>query len=683
MKRSLFWLAAAAAGWTCQPAVFAATVSANLEPNDAAHLETVIVSAPLRKTQAETALPVTVLDGAELRDRAAGSIGATLDNSPGLANASFGPGVGQPVIRGQSGPRVQVLENGTSSADAAGVSADHAVAVEALLADSIEVLRGPAALLYGGGAIGGVVNVIDNRIPRSLPEKTGGSIELRHNSADDDSAGVLKLEGAAGNLAWHLDGVYRDWNDVDIPGHAFDRRHLDTEYSSDGHIANTGGRNRSASGGLSWIFDQGYLGFSVTDLRNKYGIPLNEEAEGDAINGVHIDMQQQRYDIAGEWRPEGGPLSAIRERLTYTDYEHSEVENTGEIGTTFTNETWENRLELVHREIAGWTGVVGLQLKRSDFAAQGEEGFIPESISRSSGVFVVEDYRAGAWIYELGLRYDRDSVDPDGAGLRRRNFDNLSGSASALWNIDSQWSLGLALSRSQRAPTVEELFSNSGAEAGDLVVHEATEAIEVGSADLKQETSRNIDLTLNYNGRYAQGYVTVFDNDFRDFIALVDSGDEQDDTPIMNYLQRDARFRGVEFNLTLPLAQAGWGEVSVDVYGDRIRGEFDGGDNVPRLPPFRIGSRLNVKAGDFAAYAGVLHAADQDRSGPFEDDTEGYNRVDAGVSYTLKTFGDTSTLLFLRGTNLTNQTIRNSASVLRAVAPESGRSVQGGVRFTF
>jgi iron complex outermembrane receptor protein len=516
-----------------------------------------------------------------------------------------------------------------------------------------------------------------------MPDKTHGAAELRHNSNNDGNTEVLKLDGGAGAIAWHLDGVYREWGNVDIPGQSFDRKTTDMQYSSDGHIANTDGRNHTVTGGLSWIFDSGYLGLSVSDMHNRYGIPLDEDAQGDDDNGVHIDMEQKRYDMAGEWNDLGSAIDPLRWHLTYSDYQHQEVENTGDVGTTFTNKTRENRFEVVHREFAGWNGVAGLQLKRSDFAAAGEESFIPESITSSGGLFLLENTVRGPLTYELGLRYDRDGVDPDSNILNRRNFNNLNGSASALWNIDDTWSLGLALTRAQRAPTVEELFSNATSAPGDLIAHDATHAIEVGDAGLKQETSRNVDLTLHYKSEYAHGYVTVFHNDFHNFIALLDSGLEQDGTPILEYHQADARFNGAEFDITVPLARTPVGRFSLDVYGDTTRGEFTRGGDVPRLPPFRIGTRLNLNAGAMTAYAGVLHAAAQDRPGELGSDTDGYNRVDAGISYQLKSTEQLSTLLFVRGTNLTNQEIRNSVSLLKDVAPEAGRAVEAGVRFTF
>ena len=677
MKHSFLWLAATAAGCAASCAHGAD------DSNTAAgvRVENVIVTAPLHKTAAETALPVTVIGGDELRQRAAGSIGATLDTSPGLANASFGPGVGQPVIRGQQGPRVQVLENGAASGDASGVSADHAVTVEPMLAETIEVLRGPSTLLYGGGAIGGVVNVIDNRIPKKLLDAPTGAVEYRHNSGDDADTTVLKADGSSGQFGWHVDGVYRDWNDSEIPGSSFDRRNVaDLSQNSDGHVDNTAGRNHSLAAGGSWIFDSGYLGASVNDMSNYYGIPTVAGGE----SGVHIDMRQKRYDIAGEWDDPNDVIDALRGRLTYTDYQHEELEDTGEVGTRFTNKTWQNRLELVHQPLFGWHGVIGLQLKRSDFAAAGEESFIPESIGKGAGLFVIEDYHYRDFVYELGLRYDRDRIDPDSGSADDKSFNNLSASAGGTWKFAPNWSLGLALSHSERAPTVEELFSNVENAPEDYVVHGATQSIEVGDPDLDRETSRNVDLTLSYKGGRFDGYVTLFDNRFKDFIFLANSAEVgAEGAPILLYSQEDAHFTGAEFNLTTLLAEFARGKLSVDLYGDTVRGELDRSGAVPRMPPLRIGTRLKWEGANLDAYAGVLHAARQDRAGEFEKETDGYDRVDAGVDYHLTTWSERDTQLFLRGTNLTNQTIRASTSFLRDYAPEPGRSIEAGVRFSF
>jgi iron complex outermembrane receptor protein len=630
MKRSSIWLAVAGCVYGA-----GATAADPQEQGVPIPKEYMLVTVPLHKKEAETALPVTVLSGDELHARMAATLGATLQQSPGLSSASFGPGVGQPVIRGQQGPRVRVLQNGVANADASGVSADHAVTVEPLLAESVEVLRGPATLLYGGGAIGGVVNVIDNRIPRARPEAgISGAIEQRHDSATDGNTSVFKLDGGVGSIAWHLDGVYRDWNEVDIPGLAFNRATVDDlDESSDGYIANSDGRNHTLSGGLSWIFDRGHIGFSVSDMRNKYGIPSGGHVHGGEGHGdedhdhgdegddhdehadeahhggdIRIDLRQTRYDLAGELRELGAGIEALRWRLAYSDYKHSEWEG-AEKATTFTNETWEGRFEAVHAELAGWHGVLGLQLKDTDFAALGEEAFIPPSTTRSVGVFLLEDHHRGDWVYELGLRLDRDRIDPAGEALREQSFNNVGASAAALWNFHAEWSLGLALSGSQRAPTVEELFSNAGAAERhndhfhyhDAVVHAASRSVEVGNAELEQETSRNLDVTLRYGGAGANGYVTAFYNDFRDFIFLANTGFEYAEVPVLEYQQEDARFHGVEFELKLPLAALGGGDVGIDFYGDWVRGRLADSGDVPRMPPWRLGTRLNFSSGAVGA----------------------------------------------------------------------------------
>lgn len=672
------------------------------QAHNPAVLDEVLVSAPLHKSSAETALPVSILHGDRLRDQATGTLGGSLEQTPGIHNASFGPGVGQPVIRGQHGPRVQVLQNGIATADAASVSADHATATEPLLAESVEVLRGPATLLYGGGAIGGVVNVIDNRIPTRPPEKAfSGALEQRHDSASDGNTSVLRLDGGVGSIAWHLSGVYRDWNDLDINGLAFNRKALDDwDESSKGVINNSHGRNDTLTAGLSWIFDTGYLGFSVSHANNHYGIPSgghvhahgedhdhdHDDDHGHAGHGdIRIDMQYTRYDAAGEWRELGPVLDTLRWRLTYTDYQHHELEG-GVRATSFRNETWENRVELSHAEIGGWRGAVGLQLKQRKFAATGEEAFVPESRTESAGLFLIEDYRHGHWLHEFGLRVDWDRLDVDGVHGEER-FTSRSASFSSLWDFAPNWQAGLALSYSQRAPVVEELYANHDRfhwhddhyHFHDPVTHAATQSLELGNPELDRETSRNADLSLRYQGQGFRASVTAFYNDFDDYIYLHNTGFEYEETPVLAYRQQDARFYGLEFDSSIELGDF----FDLEFYGDAVRGRLDDGTHVPRLPPYRIGSRLRFHSGGFGAYVGYLHGAKQERAGQHEIGTDSYHRIDAGLHYSIGFGGGTELRLFVNGKNLSNKTLRNSSSFLRHYAPEAGRSADIGFRFSF
>ncbi|PLW69206.1 TonB-dependent receptor [Pseudohalioglobus lutimaris] len=668
-------------------------------------LEHVLVSVPLHKKTAETALPVTVLSGDELRRVAASSIGDTLSNTPGLANASFGPGVGQPVIRGQQGARVTVLQNGTSSADASNLSADHAVSVEPLLADSIEVLRGPSTLLYGGGAIGGVVNVLDNRIPTSLPDEPSGGLEYRHDSASDMDNVVGRLEGGSGNFALHVDALYRDWSDLEIPGYAErvdhdeGEEHGEEEAGRKGVLENTGGRTRSLTLGGSYHFEDGFFGLAVSRLENTYGIPAGahahhgeeeyvddnkgEEQDEGEEEGVTLDVEQVRYDAALHWHEPVAGLEVVRGFLTYTDYEHKEIEGSGEVGTTYANDSWEGRLELVHETMANFHGVFGLQIKSAEFSALGEEAFIPVTDSDETGLFLLEDWHRGDWTFEFGARYDHDKRDPDSAVARSTSFNAVSASVSALWNFAADWQIGAALSAAERAPTIEELYSNvEASNQSELVVHAATNAIEIGSVDLETETSNNLDVSIDWLGDEHYVSFTVFYNDFVDYIGLLATGEEVDEVMVYAYDQEDAEFYGIEIDSEFTLAGPGDGDLRLRLFGDLIRGELDNGDNVPRLPPRRVGARLSWTNDSWQFWGQVVDAADQDRAGANAEETDGYTRWDMGLDYRLPIAAG-ELVAFVNLNNISDEEIRLSTSFLRDVAPEGGRSIEAGLRYSF
>ena len=670
-------------------------------------LEHVIVTGVLHKTQAETALPVTVVSGEELRNISTNSIGDTLGSMPGIANASFGPSVGQPVIRGQQGPRVSVLQNGTGSGDASNNSSDHAVSVEPVLAESVEVLRGPSTLLYGGGAIGGVVNVIDNRIPTKQIEGLSGAGEIRYGDVNDETTAVLKLEGGSGPFAFHLDGVKRDSNDTNIPGYATNSA-FDTPEGKKDVIENTDYDMDTFTFGASFVGDNGFFGLAVSELSNNYGIPAGthahhddededhdgdehededhhnedeDEHEEEGEENIRIDVEQTRYDLRGGLTNIDGLIDEMRVALTYNDYQHREIEGNGEVGTKFTNESMEGRLELVHGDINGLVGAFGLQFEDSDFAAVGEEAFIPATNTQSYGVFIVEDFHHNDAIYEFGLRYDVDDYDADVGS--DESFKSFSASVAGSWTLSQNWHFGAALSSSERAPVVEELYSNNTNDLGDYVVHAATNRIEIGDSNLSNEQSNNLDLSLDYHGDMVDAYLTFYYNDFSDYIYLANGNIEQDETDVYFFRQEDAKFYGVEFDVTTALGQALGGDIELRVFGDAITGELDSSGDVPLLPPLRIGSELNYQNGAFGSYLAVLNAADQDNPGEFENKTDGYTRWDAGVDYRFGKQDSQNALVFLKLKNLTDEEIRNSVSVLRDQAPEAGRSIVAGIRVSF
>jgi iron complex outermembrane receptor protein len=679
-------------------------------------MEHVIVTTAIHKTNAETALPITVINKDELRDQLSSSIGETLGSVPGISNASFGPSVGQPVIRGQQGPRVSVLQNGTNSADASNASADHAVSVEPILAESIEILRGPSTFLYGGGAIGGLVNVIDNRIPDTLPKKLTGAIETRYGSVNDEKTTVIKVEGAISNIAFHLDGVQRDSNDLNIEGYAVNGSAEDELEGSNGFIGNSSANMDSYTLGASYIGEGGFIGIAINKLDNNYGIPLGSHEhhddhdqhadeggdddhdqhadeggdddhdqhadEGGDDEGIRLALKQTRIDLRGGLSNPTHAISDIRWTLTHSDYQHQEIEGNGEVGTSFSNKGWEGRFELVHKEINGLLGAVGFQFEDSEFSAMGEEGFIPTTAINRIGIFLVEDFHTDSAIYEIAARIDHDKFDPTGA-LKSKRYSSLSLSTSVMWEVGENWHLGTALSLAKRAPVTEELFSNSVSRPGDYIIHAATDSIELGNLDLEVEQSKNLDISFSYHRESLDAYLTLYYNNFDDYIFAENTGNLQDETAIYMYQQEDAKFYGLEFDTSIDIGQSLGGNIALQIFGDVVRGKLVNAGNVPRMPPARIGGRINYDAEPFSAYISVLAANDQNRAGNFEQPTNGYTRWDAGINYVFAMSPDTEVGIFLKIKNITDEEIRESVSLLRDQAPAGGRSVEAGIRVHF
>ncbi len=490
---------------------------------------------------------------------------------------------------------------------------------------------------------------------------------------------------------------------MDIPGSTIaggDGDHV--ENATDGYIPNTDGEKRSHTLGASYMFERGYIGVAVNRLDRNYGIPPgahqheeagehgeeHEEQAGHATDHadaepvpIRVDVEQTRYDLRADVHPAVDAFDSVKWFLTYSDYQHRELEG-AEVGTRWSNDSWENRLELQHRPLGDWHGVVGLQTRQFELAAVGEESFIPRTDVSRYGLFLVEDYHVGDLLFELGARWDTDELDPE-AGADSEAFDSVSVSGSTLWQMDSRWSLGLALSRSERAPVIEELYSNAGNSPGTYVEHVASAAIELGDPSLTTERSRNVDLTINYRTPGVDGYVTVFHNDFADFIHLANTGTEQGETSIYAYRQQDAAFTGVEYEVTLALGELGTGTISLDLFGDWIEGDLDDGSDVSRLPPLRVGSRLQWTGPALSAYLAVLDAQEQDKPGDHETSTAGYTRWDAGIDYRIDLAASAQLQVFIKLKNLSDEDIRNATSLLRDIAPEPGRSVESGLRFTF
>ena len=653
-----------------------AVVAQNITHNEYELNEVVISASPLEESSAGINQAVSVLTGESLHSKAAATIGETLQDEPGVTNSGFGPGVGKPVIRGQAGNRVKVMQDSLGTLDASSASGDHAITTEALLAERIEVLRGPATLRYGNGAIGCVVNVIDNRIPDELPDETTGAFEYRHNMVSDQNSTVMLLEGAlsetpVGNWAWHLDGLYRDSNNTKIKGYA---QQLEPgEDPADnrrthGYIDNTDTQATAGTAGLSWIGEKGFVGISISEMENFYGIPPESYRNDETPELIQIDMEQTRFDLKAEWADVLPGFELGRFRVSHNDYEHVEIEN-GTKGTRFTNEAIEARVELLHQEVVGWTGAIGFQIEDRQFAAIGDEAFIPKSDINNRGLFWVGETNHGDWSYELGLRLDRQTIDPDDNSEISHNTQSLS--LGGLWQMTDSQSLSLSLSHAQRAPSVEELLS--------FGPHHACESFDIGNPDLDEETSQNVEFGYQYHGAIDLS-INLFYNAIDDFIFKRNTGlvDPDDELSIFQFQQEDASFKGVEANMGLQLSDT-W---RLELFGDHVRAELDNSGDVPRIPPLRYGLSLGYQADQWSTRLKLTEVEEQDQPGEFEEKTTGYTRLDGHIHYHLDTVNGTW-ILSLKANNLLNEEIRNATSFLREIAPEPGRSLELGARLSF
>lgn len=682
------------------------------DPKD---LDAVVVNASPFKGSAESlARPVEVLSGQAFDRAKASNLGDTVSRLPGVQSSYFGTGVGRPVIRGQDGPRVQVLSSGVGSMDASTVSADHAVSIEPFLADQIEVLKGPATLLFGSGAIGGAVNVVDGRLPDSLPdEPLSGRVELRGNTINDERSGMFRLDGVQGNWVLHLDGLIRDTDDYDIPGYAVSQ-HPEEEGEEEhdeerikGLLPNSAIKTRAGAVGATWLGERAYFGLAASTYRTNYGIPAgahvhddhgheDEEEVHEEESAVRIDMVQNRIDLkAGAYDPLPF-LEAINLRGAYNDYEHVELEG-GLAATRFSNEGKELRMEAVQKAFKGWRGVFGLQYGSADFGAFGEEAFVPSTVTDTLGLFVVEEKDFGPLKVELGGRHEKVSLDAEDRAKRDFTVTSLSG--AAIWRIGPVFDLRFGLDSAERAPTNEELYAGG--------THVATQSVEIGDAGLDKEHSRRVEIGLHAHTERLDFKVTAYQTDFDDFIYLADTGIEED-LPVRLWTQQDARFKGMEAEARLHLvdsAQAGaW---DLRVFGDTVRATLQGsgsreasfdvphgdhahhykvelaqGGNLPRIPATRLGASLDWSLAGWSASLGAVRYGKQDDVAVNEEASAGYTLVDAHLSYRWDR-PDTSWEVFLDGSNLSDQEARPHTSLLRDLAPLPGRSVAFGIRAYF
>ncbi len=669
----------------------------------ATEVEDVVVTAlPLGRGANDIVSSVAVLTGDELVHRRQSTLGETLNGIPGVNSDTFGGGASRPIIRGQTSPRVRVLSNGAALLDASEISPDHAISVEPLLVDGIEILRGPSALLYGGGAIGGAVNVVDRRIPTRPVDGVSGAFEVRGGTADDERAAVLGVTIGAGPLAFRVEAVERSTGDYGIPTwhpphdeHEGEEEDEDHDHGDEGpvdRVAGTFNDTGTLGLGASWVGSKGYLGVAWSEQRSEYGLPGHSHAyedchpHGSSLHcGGHdddhdhdhdhehgeeppvVNLRSQRVDVRGELRQPIGGVERLSFRGGFTDYAHDEKEG-DEVATTFTNEGYDARIELEHAPIAGVRGVVGVQASRSDFAATGDEAFLPESRTTSKALFALEEFQTGPFRFEVAARQEWQEAEAVGRPDTRHEPFSISG--GAVWGFAPDWSAAVSMSRSQRAPSAQELYARG--------VHLATNTYELGTPTLDVETANAVEFGL----RRTRGDTTFSVSAYRysyDGYIYADTLDQFEAFRLIRYTQGDATFTGVEGELKHRFTP--W--LTAEIFGDYVRGELDGAEgDVPRMPAARLGTRgeflWNAWSGDVEYY----HVFEQDDVAAFETVTPGYEMVNATVAYDFDV-GRFGAQAYVRANNLFDELALNHASFLTNSAPLRGRNFVVGLRTVF
>ena len=687
-----------------------------------------------------TPLPVQTLAGDELAHRRQGGLGETLAGLPGVHLDNFGGGASRPVIRGQTVPRIEILTDGANLFDVSSVSPDHAITSDPLLLDAIEIQRGPAAVRYGGNALNGAINLIDSKVPKEVPQGgLTGATEVRYGTGDEEKTVVGRVTAGVGQFAVHAEGSRRSAEDYDVPN----------AYGTD-ELRDSFADSTSYSVGASWITSKGYLGAAYTRMDSEYGLPghshanapchthdldlhcgthgtpdPNSFANSDDTHTAAITLRSERIDVRGDYARLLPGLERTRLRLSYTDYQHEE--NDGPfLFARYGNEVYDARLELTHAPLLGFTGTFGVQYTNGTFsglninnAFQGYDE-IYDFKSENVGLFLTERRTFGSVDIELGVRQDWRTMHaakkpwtsyfilPPGYPLTpeleelysgwydeyfERNYPSsrhnpFSASASATWNITPGYSVALTLARSQRAPSVRELYARgnnlatNSYEVGLARTATISDELPAPATDLV-ETNKSIDLTFRKTDGRTRFELGMFYQDIDDYIfARLIEEEREAGRPhlLLVYTAADTRFFGIDGQISHQLTPAS----RVTVFGDYVDADLqDENDNLPRVPPGRLGVRYDHTAGPLSGDVEYYHTFAQGDFASYETRTAGYDMINATVSYRFDLGRAKAVELYVRGTNLLNELAFAHTSFVKDQSPLRGRSVAFGMRHSF
>lgn len=661
------------------------------ENEQATTLDTIRIKAhPLEQTSKDFAVADTVVDQKRLAQGAV-TIGEALSGETGISSNQFGAGSSRPVIRGQDGPRIKILQNSSENIDVSTLSPDHAVTVDPALAKQVEVIRGPSTLLFGAGTVGGLVNVTDSKLPTAMPEKGyEGNVGLRYNTGSDEklaTAGVTL--GLGDQVALRVEGLKREANDYIAPDYVH-------EGEKERRVDNTFAKGQTVNVGLSWIYDRGFTGISYSNRQDQYGLPGHsheyeschlhglslhcgehdhDEDEHDDHDHDHaheagpwIDLKSERYDVRTELDEPFAGFKKLRAQASYTDYQHDEIEE-DTISTRFKNKGYDGRLELVHNPLGAWEGVIGTQYGQQKLELTGEEAFLAPNTTKKWSVFALEHAQLNDVHVELAARVDQQKIDIDDSSKKDFDGSAFSVSGAANWEFAPNYKLSLVTSHQERLPLAQELYADGG--------HFATNTYELGNDQLSKEKSNNVELGFHYDDNTFDYHVHVYHNWFDEYI-YAQTLDRYKDFRLVQYAQDKAKFYGAE-------AEAGY-QISpiykLSVFGNYVRGKIDN-DNAPRVPAGRLGTKLNADFDDhWSGSAEYYHVFQQDKIAAYETDSQSYNMLNLGVAYSGNYSNVSDYRVFLNANNLLDDQVYQHASFLSTI-PQVGRNFSVGVNFSF
>ena len=644
---------------------------------------------PLERNAADFAVSDQVIEQKDLTEKSA-TLGEALSGEVGVHSNQFGAGSSRPVIRGQEGARVKVLQNASENIDVSTLSPDHAVTVDPLLAKKIEIIQGPSTLLYGAGTVGGLVNVTDSKIPTQMPENNyEGNVGLRYNSGSDEklaSAGVTV--GLGDQVALRVEGLKRDANDYIAPDYVH-------EGEKERRVDNTFAQGQTVNLGVSWIYDRGFTGISYSNRQDQYGLPgHSHEYESCHLHGLSlhcgdhdpddghdheheehahdagpwIDLKSERYDLRTELDDPFAGFKKIRAQASYTDYQHDEIEEET-IATRFKNKGYDGRLELLHNPIGAWEGVIGAQYGQQKLALTGEEAFLAPNTTQKWSVFGLEHAQFNDVHVELAARAEQQQIEIEDSSKKDFDGSAFSVSGAANWAFAPNYKLSLVASHQQRLPLAQELYANGG--------HFATNTYELGNDQLSKEKSNNLELGFHYEHDQFDYHIHVYQNWFDDYI-YAQTLDRYKDFRLVQYTQDQAKFYGAEAEASYQISPI----YKIGVFGDYVRGKIDN-DNAPRVPAGRLGTKVNADFGDgFSGSAEYSHVFQQDKIAAYETDTQSYNLLNLGVAYEGQYGRAGDYRIFLNANNLLDDHIYQHASFLSTI-PQVGRNFTVGVNLSF